>query len=175
MGRCATSDVGHPIFERDSRLTRIELRAFSYLSSLTSITTPEHLMFIDGSSFAGLDRIAKSISEGNRSFVVESDFIFDFDNKHVILYFGNGCDIRIPVEILCSECFSYCESLSSISFERWSLMRHISSAALVGTRPLSRVRLCGCQGRPTRRAESLTVWIQFYGAFSGMDDELTES
>jgi hypothetical protein len=57
-------------------------------------------------------------------------FILDSSRLKLIRYFGCDANIMIPSNIhtLCSSCFSYCNSLSSISCDSDSPLRRIESA-----------------------------------------------
>jgi serine/threonine protein kinase len=91
---------------------------------------------IAGSAFNRSKINSISIEEGNERFVIDNDFLLDFDHKTLIRYFGSSSTILIPrnVEILCSSCFSYCQSLSSISFESDSKLERIEVSAFAGTK-----------------------------------------
>jgi hypothetical protein len=87
--------------------------------------------FIDGSAFSHISHISHiliSIEAGNSHFIVDSSC------SKLIRYFGCGHDVMIPfnIEILCSSCFSNCESLSSISFENDSQLKRIESYTFSG-------------------------------------------
>jgi uncharacterized membrane protein len=116
-------------FGTDSELTHIKSTVFFFCSSLKSITIPRHVHFIDGSTFSNVSKISISIASDNSYFGVKSYFILDSSKTKLIHYFGDESHIIIPrhVQILCSECFSYCNSLSSISFETDSELTHIES------------------------------------------------
>jgi predicted transcriptional regulator len=118
-------------FENESELTRIESIAFWSCSSLKSITIPQYVDALDGSAFSGIPDILISIDSNNLHFVVESDLIFDSSKSRLTRYFGHGSNVDIPcyVQIVCSECFSYSESLSSILFENESELTRIESDA----------------------------------------------
>jgi hypothetical protein len=131
--RCflACNSLSSISFETNSELTRIESNAFCNCFSLKSIIILQHVKFIHSSTFAGPSNLAISIESSNLHFVVQSDFILDSSNTKLILYFGTESNIVIlyHVQILCSERFSGCNSLSSISFETNSELTRIESNA----------------------------------------------
>jgi hypothetical protein len=98
-------------------LTRIESSAFSS-SSLQSITIPPNVDFIDGSAFIGVGMLCISIEFGNQRFVRDQDFLIDVIDRRLIRDFSQSLiiDISNDIEILGSSCFSFCKSLSLISF-----------------------------------------------------------
>jgi hypothetical protein len=117
-------------FESNSILKRIESKAFSF-SSLQSIEIPRSVQFIDGSAFADVKLDSISIEAGNDIFHVEHEFLLDLVHHKGIRHFSVSSHIEIPrtIEILGSSCFSYCKSLSSISFESNSVLKRIESSA----------------------------------------------
>jgi hypothetical protein len=117
-------------FESDSELTRIESEAFAY-STLTSITIPRNVEFLDVSAFFCTSKISISIDPDNLHFAVRSNFVFDSSLTRLIRYFGQESDVIIPsyVEVLCSSCFSHFHSISSISFEKGSTLARIEYRA----------------------------------------------
>jgi hypothetical protein len=76
-------------------------------------------------------------------FVVKSDFFLDSSHTQLIRYFGKRWNITIPryVQILCSSCFSYCESLSSISFMTDSELTRIESKAFYSCSSLNSITI----------------------------------
>jgi tRNA A-37 threonylcarbamoyl transferase component Bud32 len=117
-------------FESNSCLTRIESQAFKE-SSLKSIVIPRNVQFIDGSAFIGVTLSSISIESGSEMFVIENDFLIDVLHHKLIRNFSESSKIEIGqnVEILGSKCFSFCKSLSSITFESNSLLTRIESEA----------------------------------------------
>jgi hypothetical protein len=117
-------------FESNSHLTRIESETFFY-SSFQSIVIPRSVQFIDGSAFIGTSISSISIELENELFVVENNFLIDVLDHKLIRNFSKSSNIEIGrnIEILGSQCFSYCESLSSISFESTSRLIRIESKA----------------------------------------------
>jgi predicted metal-binding protein len=111
-------------------LTRIESKAF-YQSSLQSIVIPRNVQFIDGSAFIGVTLSSISIESGNEIFVIENGFLIDIVHHKLIRNFSDSSNIEIRrhIEILGSNCFAYCESLSSITFESNSDLTRIESRA----------------------------------------------
>jgi hypothetical protein len=87
--------------------------------------------FIDGSAFSNLENFSLSIETGNRTFSVESDFLFDLSKSKIIRYFGSKSTIVIPryVEKLGSKCFHWSDSVSSVTFESNSQSKRIESCA----------------------------------------------
>jgi predicted metal-binding protein len=111
-------------------LTRIESEAFSY-SSLQSFVIPRNVEFIDGSAFIDLNLSLISIESGNDIFVIENDFLIDIVHHKLIRNFSESSEVEIGrnIEILASNCFSRCKSLSSITFESNSRLTRIESEA----------------------------------------------
>jgi hypothetical protein len=72
-----------------------------------------------------------SIESGNEIFVIENDFLIDVVHHKLIRNFSTSSSIEIGrnIEILGSNCFSSCESLSSIRFESNSRLTGIESFA----------------------------------------------
>jgi hypothetical protein len=72
-----------------------------------------------------------SIEIGNERFVIENDLLIDIVDHTLIRNLSTSSNIPIPpsIEILGSNCFSRCKSLSSISFESNSQLTRIGSAA----------------------------------------------
>jgi hypothetical protein len=70
-----------------------------------------------------------SIESGNDIFVIEHDFVIDVPHHKLIRNFSESSTIEIGrnTEILGSNSFSYCKSLSSITFESNSLLIRIVS------------------------------------------------
>jgi predicted metal-binding protein len=117
-------------FESNSLLTRIESHAFSY-SSLESIVIPRNVQFIDGSAFRCVTLSSISIESGNEMFVIEKDFLIDILHHKLIRNLSKSSEVEIArtIEIVGSNCFSCCKSLSSITFESDSLLTRIESEA----------------------------------------------
>jgi hypothetical protein len=117
-------------FESDSRLTRIESEAFSW-SSLQSIIIPRNVQFIDGSAFICVTLSSISIESGNNIFVIENDILIDVLHHKLIRNFSksSATEIARTIEVLGSNCFSYCKSLSSITFESNSHLTRIELEA----------------------------------------------
>jgi hypothetical protein len=72
-----------------------------------------------------------SIESGNKSFVIEHEFLIDIIHHKLIRNLSRSSNVEIPsnIEILGSSCFSCCKSLSSISFESNSQLTQIESNA----------------------------------------------
>jgi hypothetical protein len=111
------------IFESSSCLTRTGSEAF-YESSLQSIVIPRNVQFIDVSAFIGVTLSSISIESGNEIFVFENDILIDVLHHKLIRNFSksSGIEIGKNIRMVGSNCFSYCESLSSITFESNSLL-----------------------------------------------------
>jgi hypothetical protein len=111
-------------------LTRIESEAFSF-SSLQSIEIPRNVEFIDGSTFIGMTLSSITIESGNAIFAIEKDFLIDVFHHKLIQNFSKSSAIELGrnIEILGSKCFSYCQLLSSITFESNSRLIRIESLA----------------------------------------------
>jgi hypothetical protein len=124
------SSISSVIFELNSRLTRIESEVFSS-SSLQSIVIPPNIQFIDGSAFLSLKSFSISIESGNETFAIENDFLFDTVGRKLIYNISSSSNITIPahIEVLGSECFSCCQSVSLISFESNSQLARIDRSA----------------------------------------------
>jgi hypothetical protein len=117
-------------FESNSQLTRIESSAFSH-SSLQSIVIPRNVQFIDGFAFIGVTLSSISIESGNEILVVEKDILIDVVHHKLIRKFLTSSAIEIGrnIEIVGSNCFSHCISLSSITFESNSRLIRIELEA----------------------------------------------
>jgi hypothetical protein len=65
------------------------------------------------------------------SFKVHDNFIWNYDETRLILYFGSDALVLIPkrVEAICSRCFYGVKSISSISLERDSQLKRLESDA----------------------------------------------
>jgi hypothetical protein len=111
-------------------LTRIKSDAFSH-SSLESIAIPRNAQFIDGSGFCNVKLSSITIENGNNAFVVEKGLLTDHVCHKLIHNFSRSSKVDIPndLEISGSNCFSSCQSLSSISFESNWLLVSIASRA----------------------------------------------
>jgi hypothetical protein len=72
-----------------------------------------------------------TIDSRNNTFVVEQNVLIDILCHKLIRDFSRSPRLNIPshIEILCSECFSYCNPLSSVSFERKSRLTRVESRA----------------------------------------------
>jgi uncharacterized protein YuzB (UPF0349 family) len=118
-------------FESNSQLTRIGSEIFSY-SSLQSIVIPRNVQFIDGSAFIDLTLFSISVESGNDIFVVEKGVLIDVLHHKLIRNFStfSAIEVGMNIEIVGSGCFSYCESLSSITFGSNSQLTRIESFAL---------------------------------------------
>jgi hypothetical protein len=125
-------------FESDSHLTRIESGAF-YESSLESIVIPRNVQFMNGSAFTDVTLSSISIESGNEFFFIESGLLIDAFHHKLIQNFSESSSIEIGmnVEILGSHCFSYCKSLSSITFESNSHLTRIESFVFSWSSPQS--------------------------------------
>jgi hypothetical protein len=110
-------------FASNSRLTRIESKAFSY-SSLQSIVIPRNVEILDSSCFSCGSLSSISFESDSRLARIESE-VFAHSSLQSIVIPRN-------VEILGSSCFSECKSLSSISFESNSRLARIESKAFDG-------------------------------------------
>jgi hypothetical protein len=119
-------------FESNSMLNRIEQCTF-FNSFLKSMIIPRTVAIIDGSAFTGCQNLSLGLEEGNEHFVVEGDFLLDFEGQFLIHYFGNSKTVCIAngVRVLSPWCFSSCSSLSSISFESDSMLTRIESFAFL--------------------------------------------
>jgi predicted metal-binding protein len=98
-------------------------------SSLQSIVIPRHVEFIDGSAFLDVSLSSISIESENDIFVIENDFLIDVVHHKLIRHFSKSSEIDIGnnIEILESNCFSNCKSLSSITFESNAHLTRIES------------------------------------------------
>jgi hypothetical protein len=70
-------------------------------------------------AFSNISPISISIETGHSHFIIDSLFTLDSSRPKLIRYFGCDYHVTIPfnIETLCSSWFSYCASLSSISFK----------------------------------------------------------
>jgi hypothetical protein len=118
---------------------RIESSAFSF-SSLESIVIPLNVCFIDSSAFCDVKLLHCLIESGNRRFVYENGFLIDVVDHKLIRSFSTSSHLEIArdIEVLGSSCFSWCQSLRSISFESNSRLKRIESQAFRFS-PLCRV------------------------------------
>jgi hypothetical protein len=125
---CECKSLSSISFESNSRLLRIESNAFRE-SSLESIEIPRNVEFIDGSAFEGIKSNCVSIESGHERFSIEDNFLVDIINHGLIRNFSSSSSITIcsDIEILASRCFSFCDLLSSISFESNSRLLRIDS------------------------------------------------
>jgi hypothetical protein len=89
------------------------------------------VQFIDGSAFSETTCNQVSIEAGHERFAMQNDFLIDFVNHRLIRNFSSSSNIEMfwNLEILGSSCFSYCESLSSVSFESNSRLIRIEPKA----------------------------------------------
>jgi hypothetical protein len=92
-----------------------------------------HELFRAGSAFAGISSISLLIDDDHKYY--ESDN-FSLPNKskvQLIQSLSNDSKLIIPrfIEIIYSNCFSYCQSLDSITFESRSSLKAIESFAFL--------------------------------------------
>jgi hypothetical protein len=73
-------------FESDSRLRRIEVRAFSKCSSLRMISIPPSVHTIDGSAFPLLDKCPITIDEHNSHFRLNKNILVGSTRTKLIRY-----------------------------------------------------------------------------------------
>jgi hypothetical protein len=127
-------------FESHSYLTRIESEAFSF-SSLQSIVIPRNVQFIDGSAFVNVTLSSISIESGNGIILIEKDFLILVLNHKLIRNFSELSTIEIGrnIKMLGSFCFSYCKSLSSITFESNSCLTRIESEMFHDSSPFESI------------------------------------
>jgi hypothetical protein len=92
---------------------------------------PRNVQFIDGSTFCDLTLSSISIESGNERFTIENNFLIDIVDHKFIHDFSNSSNVQIPadIEILGSRCFSFCDSISSLTFESNSHLKRIESSA----------------------------------------------
>jgi hypothetical protein len=131
---CECKFLESVIFERGSRLERIEDSAFSG-SGLTSIVIPAGVTFIDGSAFVGLSLSSIWISPDNGRFRVRDEFLEDFDGSVIYRYFGACHSVVIPssVVVLGKASFCECKFLESVVFESGSRLERIEEFAFEWT------------------------------------------
>jgi hypothetical protein len=81
----------------------------------------------------GLSRV--SLSNSNRSLVLDNECLLWSDRKAVIRYFGKEKEFRIPaaVELISNGCFRNCTSLCNVRFEEHSKLRRIGTEAFLGS------------------------------------------
>jgi hypothetical protein len=93
------------------------------------------VQFIDGSAFTNTKLDSFFIEAESDVFHVEHEFLIDIVHHKLIRNFSDSSNIEIPrmIEIFGSSCFSYCQSLSSISFESNPGLKRIEARALNGT------------------------------------------
>jgi hypothetical protein len=111
-------------FEANSRLTRIESKAFSKLL-LQSILIPRSVEILYSECFFKCQFLSSISFESNSRLTRIESKAFSKSLLQSILIPQN-------VEILCSKCFTSCKALSSISFESHSQLKGIESHALDG-------------------------------------------
>jgi hypothetical protein len=112
------SSLSSITFESKSQLTRIESEAF-HGSSFQSIVIPRNVRFIDGSAFIDVTQLSMSIESGNDIFIIDNGILIDVIDHKLIRNVSESSEIEISksIEIFGSHCFSYCKSLSSLTFE----------------------------------------------------------
>jgi hypothetical protein len=80
---------------------------------------PSNIQFLDDSAFIGVTLLSISIESGNDIFALENGLLIDiFDHKLVQNFCESSTiDIGRNIEIVGSNFFAFCKSLSSIAFE----------------------------------------------------------
>jgi hypothetical protein len=122
-------------FASNSLLTRIEYDEFAQ-SSLQWIVIPCCSRFTEGAPFAGGKLLSKAIERGNERFAIWEDLLIDILNYKLIRDFSSSSSVIIPrdIEILCSGCFSRCESLLSVRIKHPPIKRQIIRQRRKGVR-----------------------------------------
>jgi hypothetical protein len=129
-------------FAGDSKLRRIEPRAFAHCRTLQSIWIPRLVEAIDGSAFENCEFLREiRVCEDNRHFRVLGDFLVSVVGGCLVRYFGRDSAVTVPGEItvLSEGCFAGCSLIRSLSFEVDCQLRRIDSRSLSGC---SLRRLC---------------------------------
>jgi hypothetical protein len=92
---------------------------------------PRNVQFIEGSAFIIAAISSISIESENEICVIENEFLMDIVHHKLIRNLSRSSNLEMvsDIEIVGSSCFSYCESLLSISFESNSRLIRIESFA----------------------------------------------
>jgi hypothetical protein len=120
-----------PRFADDSRLRRIEARAFQSCWLLSSISIPSRVDRIDGIAFWGCSIDEIKIIKGNRHFAFADDFLLSSDSRSLIHYCGDGLQVLIPpqIEVIGKRAFAKQSYGSHIDFQAGSQLRRIEHLA----------------------------------------------
>jgi hypothetical protein len=118
-------------FESESKLSRIEARAFSGSYSLKSICVPSSVEFLDGSTFCESSIHEIQLARGNRRFRISGQFVLSFDGTVLICFFGAGSTVKIhrEIEVIAPRAFARYRFIRMIEFEKGSRLRPIESFA----------------------------------------------
>jgi hypothetical protein len=117
-------------FESCSKLKRIEKEAVVHCR-LKSITISRSVEYIDHAAFGTVVDSPVAVVARNLHFTALSNMLLDYVMKRAIRYFGSASHLIVPrhVETVCSCCFSFCQSLSSVSFQNDSKLKEIGAYA----------------------------------------------
>jgi hypothetical protein len=115
-------------FESRSQLRKIGICAFRK-TGVDMIESPARCEHLTGLSLYRLKLV--TISKGNKSFILRSDFVMNMSGTVLIRYFGGDERVLIKrcVESISSQCFSSCQSLCEITFELGSKLKEIGRSA----------------------------------------------
>jgi hypothetical protein len=118
-------------FGSESRLRRIDSRAFFQCWSIHAIRLPPSVDRIDGSAvvFCGISVI--EVAEGNPHFRVCGDFLMTADGKSLIRYLGQDVRIKIgrQIEAISGGAFAFCKQVRRVEFESPSKAKSIGNLA----------------------------------------------
>jgi hypothetical protein len=92
---------------------------------------PRDVRFTNGCAFLGVKLWCISIDGGNERFVIREDLQIDIVHHPRIRNLSSSSSVIIPrdLEVLGLDCFSWFESLQSVSFESNSRLMRIESIA----------------------------------------------
>jgi hypothetical protein len=118
-------------FESGSALTELEEVVFGAVPDLELVDLPPSLVNVHGSAFVAAKIAQISVDPTNQCLRVIGDFLVDITRARLISCFGSSSSITLSrsVEIIGSYCFSDCESLASLAFERGSKLTRIGRNA----------------------------------------------
>jgi hypothetical protein len=129
---CKTK-VSTVAFASDSRLRRIETRAFWSCWSLESLFIPSLVTSIDAGALPGYYLSSIQIAETNTHFRVSGDSFLMNHKNSLVCHFGSPINVKVlrEIESLSSRCFYY-SRIRDLASETGSLLRRIESFAFFG-------------------------------------------
>jgi hypothetical protein len=115
-------------FESDCQLKEIGESAFD-MSKVTAIEIPSKCETLTGLSLSGLKSV--TVCRGNKTFVLNDDFLIEPKKERLIRFFGKGSSVLIKrsIEIISDGCFWGCESLYEVTFESDCQLKEIGKSA----------------------------------------------